>query len=78
MQAVEPDGRGFESQVKGMAGAAGHIHEFFPLCGRHPTAPLHLKGRNTQAAYQKAFPRDPFPQRAHSYSFYPLPPPKKN
>lgn len=41
----------------------------------HPTAPLHLKGRNTQAAYQKDFPRDPFPQRGILLVPCPLSPP---
>lgn len=78
MQAAEPEGTGFESQVKEKADRAGHFHKIFPLWRMHLTAPLHLKGSNTQAAYHISFPRDPFPQRAHAYRPYspnrPLPP----
>lgn len=58
MQAAEPEGTGFESQVKEKADRAGHFHKFFPLWRMHLTAPLHLKGSNTQAAYHISFPRD--------------------
>ena len=64
---------GFDSQVKGEADPAGPAHEVLPLWRTHLTALLHLKGSDIQAAYQKSFPRGPFPQRAHFYCHYPLP-----